>query len=70
MEFFGVEALGLGGALAALVLGLVLWRLFKLALKVVVFVVGAALVALVVVLAVQNGGASLPLPAVPAPAAP
>ena len=65
MEGLSVHALGVGGAVAVLLLGILLWRLFKLALKVVVFVVATALIALAVVVAVQHGGVSLPLPPLP-----
>lgn len=62
MEALGLSNTGIAGVVAALVVGVVLWKVFKLALKIVVFVVGAAAIALVVALAAQHGGAALPLP--------
>lgn len=65
MEELGLSSSWIAGAAAALVLGVVLWKVFKLALKIVVFVVGAAAIAVIVVLAAQHGGAALPLPVPP-----
>lgn len=62
MEALGLSTTGIAGVVAALVVGVVLWKVFKLALKIVLFVVGAAAIALIVVLAVQHRGAALPLP--------
>ncbi len=51
------------GALAALAIAaLVLWRVLKLAIKVVVFVIAAATIAGVVAVAVAQGKVALPLP--------
>ena len=65
MEGLGLSSSWIAGVVAALVIGVVLWKAVKLALKVVVFVVGAAVIAVIVLLAAQHGGAALPLPAPP-----
>lgn len=64
----GFDALGVGGAIGVLVLGLVLWKLFKLALKVVLLLVAAAGIALVVALAVDHERGGLPIFPIPEPA--
>ncbi|MBI1947981.1 MAG: hypothetical protein HYS27_19985 [Deltaproteobacteria bacterium] len=61
--------LALAGGLAALLIGVVLWKLFKLAFKAVVFVVVAAALAAVVALYV-SGGRPAPPSVVPVPVAP
>lgn len=76
MDAISTEALGAGGVIAALVVGIIAWKLFKLALKVVVFVAVAAAIAAVVALYLQGGRPTLPVelpgatPAVPAPPPP
>lgn len=55
MEGIALETLGAGGAVAVLVVGLIAWKLFKLALKVVILLVLGA--ALAVGAALQSGGA-------------
>lgn len=46
LEGLSIEALGSGGAMVALVVSMILWRVFKLAVKIVLFVVLMASLAL------------------------
>ncbi|OGQ23933.1 MAG: hypothetical protein A2138_19425 [Deltaproteobacteria bacterium RBG_16_71_12] len=66
-------SMALVGLVAAGVLTLVLWKLFKLTLKIVVFVIAAAAIAAVVALYVTGGRPWLstsPPPVVPVPEGP
>lgn len=45
MEGLALESIGAGGMVMALVVGIILWKLFKLALKLVLFIVVAIAIA-------------------------
>jgi multisubunit Na+/H+ antiporter MnhG subunit len=69
LEGFSIEALGAGGVVVAVVVFFVLWRLFKVAVKIVLFIVVMGVLAAGVALYLERAGTGVRLPA-PAPIAP
>jgi hypothetical protein len=67
LEGLSVEALGGGGALVAIIAFFVLWRLFKMAVKIVLFVVVMAVLAAGVALYLERAGTTVRLPAPASP---
>lgn len=63
LEGISLEALGGGGAFVAFIVAMLLWRVFKMALKIVLFVVVMAVLAAGVAIYLEKGGSRLRLPA-------
>ena len=69
LEGLSVEALGGGGAILAVIVAMILWRIFKMAIKIVLFIVVMAVLAAGVAIYLEKGGSPMRLPA-PGGAAP
>jgi multisubunit Na+/H+ antiporter MnhG subunit len=69
IEGLSVEALGAGGVVIAVIVFFVLWRLFKVAVKIVLFIVVMAVLAAGVAVYLERAGGRvrLPTPTVPSP---
>ena len=69
LDGVSIEALGAGGVVVAVVVFFVLWRMFKMAVKIVLFIVVMAVLAAGVAVYLERAGGrvSLPTPSVPRP---
>lgn len=62
IEGLSVEALGAGGVVVAVIVFFVLWRLFKVAVKIVLFIVVMGVLAAGVAVYLERAGAQVRLP--------
>lgn len=63
METIALETLGAGGVITAVVVGLILWKVLKLAFKVALFLVVAAVLAAGVAMFLDGRPPALPVEA-------
>jgi multisubunit Na+/H+ antiporter MnhG subunit len=62
IEGLSIEALGAGGVVVAVIVFFVLWRLFKVAVKIVLFIVVMGVLAAGVAVYLERAGSRVKLP--------
>lgn len=62
LDGVSIEALGAGGVVVAVVVFFVLWRMFKMAVKIVLFIVVLAVLAAGVAVYLERAGGRVGLP--------
>lgn len=62
IEGLSIEALGAGGVVVAVIVFFVLWRLFKVAVKIVLFIVVMGVLAAGVAVYLERAGSTVRLP--------